>query len=346
MPPRSYHRVTHTKPRQPHIGRWVVKELMDRNHASENHSNARDGRLTGRPLVSYVTVSYNSASTIEGTIASIVSCKSHFPCEYIIIDGGSNDGTDEILSRYSQVIDVVLKESDDGIYDAMNKGLRLTRGDYICFVNADDRVIPKSVVNIAKMLRGRLRRLDIVTTAALAIDDKTETLWQPSALDSFLVFRCPNLCHNGVYAHRSVFQRIGDFDSRLKIAADSDWIIRAVRGGAGVKVVRSPTVFYSIGGMSSDITSHANEMLLIAEKTYPLLKAEVIKSLFFHLFAWQERRSMFTTQPSLRLTDAIQEASSIYPELSYWNYLMHRFHPRHAVRALRKLKDSYSKERE
>jgi glycosyltransferase involved in cell wall biosynthesis len=324
----------------------VANELMDRIDASRDHGNSSKGESTERPLISYITVSYNSASSIEETINSIASCKALFPCEYIIIDGNSDDGTEQILSRHSTIIDVAIRESDDGIYDAMNKGIQLARGDYICFVNADDRVIPKSVVNIAKMLRGRRRRLDIVTTAALAIDDKTETLWQPSALDSFLVFRCPNLCHNGVYAHRSVFQRIGDFDSRLKIAADSDWIIRAVRGGAGVKVVRSPTVFYSIGGMSSDITSHANEMLLIAEKTYPLLKAEVIKSLFFHLFAWQERRSMFTTQPSLRLTDAIQEASFIYPELSYWNYLMHRFHPRHAVRALRKLKDSYSKGRE
>jgi glycosyltransferase involved in cell wall biosynthesis len=292
------------------------------------------------PIISYITVSYNSGDSIEETIKSICSCKSLFSCEYIIVDGNSNDGTEEILSKYSQAIDVLVREADDGIYDAMNKGLRLARGEYVCFVNADDRIIAKGANKIVKILRGSHRRIDLLASAALAVEGETETLWLPSALDSFLVFRCPNLCHNGSYARRSFIQKIGGFDSSLQIAADSDWIIRAVRGGAKVKVVSTPTVVYSIGGMSSDISLHANEMLRIAEKFYPLLSSEVIRCLFFHLFSWQDRRTLFTEQPSLRLVSALQEANTLYPELSYRSYLLQRFHQRLAAKAFGRLKNS------
>lgn len=311
--------------------------MMDRIHAREIMS--REGS-TEQPLVSYITVSHDSADTIEETIESITVCKTLFACEYIVIDDNSNDGTEQILGRHSKAIDVLVREADLGIYDAMNKGLRLAKGDYVCFVNADDRIIPKGACKIARMLEGTRRGLDVVASAALAVEGNMETLWLPSVPDRFLVFRCPNLCHNGVYAHRHLFNRVGEFDSRLQIAADSDWIIRAVRGGAKLKVVSTPTVFYSIGGMSSNISLHAQEMLLVAKKTYPLLRAEVIRSLFYYLFAWKERRSLFTEQPSLRLTDAIQEANAFYPELSYWSYLLKGFHQRLAFKAYSKLKGS------
>jgi glycosyltransferase involved in cell wall biosynthesis len=313
---------------------------MDSIPRSEHRKKTHQG--APKPLITFITVSYNSAITIEATILSIAGCKALIPCEYIIIDGSSTDGTAQILSRNAQAIDKLLIESDDGIYDAMNKGLRLAKGDFICFVNADDQIIPKGVVKIARFLRGKRRRLDIVASAALAVEGRKETLWMPSALDRFLVFQCPNLCHNAVYARRSVFQKIGAFDSSLKIAADSDWIIRAVREGAAVKIVNTPTVRYSIGGMSSDIIRHANEMMLIAEKTYPLLRDELVRSLFFHLFAWQERRTLFTAEPTISLADALHEASSAYAELSYWSYLTRKLHRRLVARALAKLKDSIS----
>jgi hypothetical protein len=140
--------------------------------------------------------------------------------------------------------------------------------------------------------------------------------------DRFLVFRCPNLCHNGVYAHRSVFNQIGGFDTNLKIAADSDWIIRAYRYGSHFRITSTPTVFYALGGASSDVRLHADEMLLIARKTYPRLSSGVITSLFHYLYAWEERREIFTTNPCLSLRDSIREASRSYPELSYLRYFL------------------------
>lgn len=313
---------------------------MNRIHTGENPHIGSETERPGRPLVSYITVSYNSGHCIEGTIKSVSSCKRHFTCEHIIIDGNSTDNTVEVVSQYSQVIDLLIREPDHGIYDAMNKGARLARGDYVCFVNADDRIISRGAAKLAKLLRGCHRHLDIVASAALAVEGNTETLWLPSTLDRFSVFRCPNLCHNGVYAHRSLFHRVGEFDSSLQIAADADWIIRAFRCGAKMKVVSTPTVYYSIGGMSSDTSHHAKEMILIAEKTYPMLRPEVIQSLFSHLFAWQDRRTLFTPQTPLGLAESLREAHSFYPELSYWSYLLYGVSHRLAVKALGRLKQA------
>ncbi len=280
------------------------------------------GASTERPLVSYITVSYNSADHIRQTIASVAACKGMFSCEYIIIDGNSTDGTKEILDEYSQCIDQVLREPDSGIYDAMNKGLSMARGEFVCFVNSDDRIIPRGAFRVAEMLQAPYQRPDVIASAAIATNNETESLWLASAPDRFLVFRCPNLCHNGVYAHRSLFKRIGGFDTNLKIAADSDWVIRAYRCGSRFRVTSTPTIVYALGGASSDVRLHADEMLLIARKTYPQLSSGVITSLFHYLYAWQERREIFATHPSLSLQDAIREASRFYPELSYLRYLL------------------------
>lgn len=90
-----------------------------------------------QPLVSIVTVSYNSADTIEQTIQSVT--KQTYPnIEYIIIDGGSRDGTVEIIKRYQDKISFWISEPDMGIYDAMNKGISYAKGDYIGIINSDD----------------------------------------------------------------------------------------------------------------------------------------------------------------------------------------------------------------
>ena len=90
-----------------------------------------------RPSLSIITVTYNAASTLEACIESILLHKGE-DVEFLVIDGGSKDGTSEILSKYRKSIDVLVSEPDNGIYDAMNKGLDLATGDYIIFLGADD----------------------------------------------------------------------------------------------------------------------------------------------------------------------------------------------------------------
>ena len=92
-------------------------------------------RLT--PKFSVITVCYNAQAVIEDTIQSVISQTYHH-VEYILIDGASKDHTMSIVNRYRDRIAIVVSEPDKGLYDAMNKGIRLATGDYLCFLNAGD----------------------------------------------------------------------------------------------------------------------------------------------------------------------------------------------------------------
>ena len=87
--------------------------------------------------ISIITVSYNAVKTIEETINSVLN-QSYSNIEYIIIDGGSRDGTVDIIKKYQDKINVWISEPDKGIYDAMNKGIKLAKGDWIGIINSDD----------------------------------------------------------------------------------------------------------------------------------------------------------------------------------------------------------------
>ncbi|MDH5645697.1 MAG: glycosyltransferase, partial [Candidatus Heimdallarchaeota archaeon] len=90
-----------------------------------------------KPLVTIITAVLNGVDTLERTILSVIS-QSYTNIEYIIIDGGSTDGTIDIIRKYEHAIDCWVSESDTGIYDAWNKGVRLSNGEWIAFLGADD----------------------------------------------------------------------------------------------------------------------------------------------------------------------------------------------------------------
>ena len=98
------------------------------------------------PLVTIITVVFNGEQLIEETVLSVLN-QSYNNVEYIVIDGGSDDGTLKILSKYNDKIDYWLSEPDNGIYDAMNKGIALASGEWINFMNCGDRFASTDVLN-------------------------------------------------------------------------------------------------------------------------------------------------------------------------------------------------------
>lgn len=124
-------------------------------HGGRRLDSAARG-LTRHPnLVTIVTVVYNCARTVEATLRSVIE-QTHGNTEYIVVDGGSRDGTVDIIRKYEQHIDYWVSEKDRGIYNAMNKGIELSTGDWICFMNAGDRFhSPSTLEHVAPFLDKR-----------------------------------------------------------------------------------------------------------------------------------------------------------------------------------------------
>lgn len=182
-------------------------------------------------LVSIITIVRNAEGYIERTILSALaqSCQS---IDYIVIDGASTDGTMAVIERYRDRIGTVLSESDAGISDAWNKGLRMAKGDVIGLLNAGDEYAPDAAAQAVKALSTGLDFVygdtDLVSEdgAVLRANRGKFSLWYYSAGFGFY--------HPSCFATRALYNRVGEFSTRLRYAMDSDWIARAAIAGARI----------------------------------------------------------------------------------------------------------------
>lgn len=176
--------------------------------------------------VSVITVCYNAVDSIDNTIKSVLS-QTYKNIEYIIIDGMSTDGTLDIINNYRDKISTFISEKDNGIYDAMNKGIGIATGDVVYFLNSDDvlfdeNVIKDVVTEFEKVKDTSLLYGDII------FEDKINFSKELVKYDKInrktLVHAA--LCHQAVFAKRLLFDGIGGFDLRYKINADYDWLLK------------------------------------------------------------------------------------------------------------------------
>jgi len=199
------------------------------------------------PLVTIVTVCFNAATHIEQTIKSVLA-QSYSQIEYVVIDGGSTDGTLEIIERFSSRITKWISEPDDGIAHAMNKGLEMTRGDYVLFLHADDYLLSQtSIEEAVSYLQGDH---EIVAFTIYYETSKGKVLNRPRGFDWRMNFKT-GLWHQAVFCRRSLFDRIGGFDPSFKITMDYEFFLRAYKCGTLVKVVDFPVSVMRDVGISS-----------------------------------------------------------------------------------------------
>lgn len=196
--------------------------------------------------ISVITVVYNGVKTIEQTIKSVLK-QSYKNIEYIIIDGQSSDGTQQIIMQYIESIAYFISEKDAGIYDAMNKGIEHATGDYIIFLNSDDRLMEDSLEQCVRYLSNYV---DVLYGDMYRIqEDGTENRMKGKLEDTEdIIYR--GICHQAVLAKAELLNS-SHFDISYKIAADYDWLLKTFYGGA--KFVYAPIVFgyYSIYGYSA-----------------------------------------------------------------------------------------------
>lgn len=166
------------------------------------------------PLLSIITPVFNTVQTIEDTIRSVVGQK-FSDYEFIIIDGGSTDGSVELLRKHDNDIDYWVSEPDKGVYDAFNKGIDLSRGDWIYFLGSDDTLFDSQVLSrffpaphASKMLYGNV---------AWSSGNK---IYDGRFSKNKLAYK--NICQQAIFYHRQLFEKHGKFDPEYRLNAD--WV--------------------------------------------------------------------------------------------------------------------------
>jgi glycosyltransferase involved in cell wall biosynthesis len=183
---------------------------------------------SGKPLISIITVSMNSADTIEQTLKSVVY-QTYDNIEYIVLDGGSTDATQEIARKYLGHIDYWRSGPDNGVYDAMNQGIALAKGDYIGFLNSDDFLSgPQVIENIVDEIRRTgvdavFSGLDIVDRHNTANVHRRYRVNKISAAMLRIGIMPP---HPTFYCRRSVYLKAGPYKTDYRIAADFEMVVR------------------------------------------------------------------------------------------------------------------------
>ena len=178
--------------------------------------------------ISLLTVSYNSATTIADTINSVLS-QDYPDIEYIIVDGNSTDETQQIIQSYHDRITKWISEPDQGIYDAMNKAIKMATGDVIGIINSDDFYTHKGVLSqVARTLQEKSVDAVYGDLTFVDPDDLKRTVRKYSSMnwtpEKFAWGFMP--AHPTFFVHRSWYEKAGFFKTDYKIAADYEMLIR------------------------------------------------------------------------------------------------------------------------
>lgn len=210
--------------------------------------------LPNKPLVTVITVVFNGATTLEHTIRSVME-QTYNNIEHIIIDGGSTDATLDILRKYEENIDYWVSERDAGIYDAMNKGITLARGEYIGMLNSDDFFAsPLALEKIATRLIED--NVDAVFSC-LDIVDPTDVdrVLRKYRITNFspLMLRIGIMpAHPTFYCRRSCYEMAGPYRTDYRIAADFEMLARLLlKHHISWKFIDNTTVKMRSGGVSN-----------------------------------------------------------------------------------------------
>ncbi len=201
------------------------------------------------PKISIITITFNSENTLEETIQSITS-QDYDNLEYLIIDGGSKDGTLDIVEKYRNKISFVISEPDKGISDAFNKGIAHATGDIIGIINSDDILLPNALKTVSKYYDPQI---DVYSGNVMIWDDQTGNFYikKPTiTFDSFSIKL--KACHPARFIARQAYERFGRYSLDLRYRMDLDLLYRFYRMGAKFIHIDNTLAKFRIGGTTSD----------------------------------------------------------------------------------------------
>jgi len=206
--------------------------------------------------ISIITTTYNSIKTLKNTIESVIA--QNYPnIEYIIIDGNSTDGTQNLIKQYSDNIYKFISEPDKGIYDGLNKGIKFASGDIIGFLHSDDHFAHNSVISqisnafnfdkFVDAVYGDVLFFKIVNSKEKNVRIIRSGFFKPSIFKFGMMPPHPTF-----YAKRSVYEKFGSFNLSYRISSDFDFLLRVMLlGNIKTRYIREIFVKMLIGGAST-----------------------------------------------------------------------------------------------
>lgn len=205
------------------------------------------------PLFSIITVTYHAESVLEETILSVVS-QTYHNIEYIIVDGASKDRTLSIVNKYRDKIQAVVSEPDKGLYDAMNKGLKMAKGEYVCFLNAGDTFHEDDTLQLIVHQLNKSNVLPDVIYGETALVDaqrhfvRMRRLQIPDTLNWKSFRQGMLVCHQAFIAKRALAET---YDLNYRFSADFDWCIRVMKKASLLHNTRLTLIDYLDEGMTT-----------------------------------------------------------------------------------------------
>jgi len=200
-----------------------------------------------QPLISIVTVVYNNKDGILATVKSVLA-QSYPAIEYIVIDGGSTDGTKAIIEEHSARISNFVSEPDHGIYDAMNKGIALATGELIGIINSGDYLETDAVENIVRAFAAH-PDADVYHGILRVFSESGQFMQVIGNASTFL--STGMIEHPTCFVKKSAYERFGYFDLRYKSSADYDFMLRLFEEKARFHFIECILANFFMGGMSS-----------------------------------------------------------------------------------------------
>ena len=211
------------------------------------------------PKFSIITVTYNAASVLEDTIQSVIT-QTYKNVEYIIVDGDSSDRTLEIANKYKEHIHCIISEPDKGLYDAMNKGIRMATGDYLCFLNAGDELHEDDTLQLMVHSITERDLPDVLYGETAIVDEeghflRMRRLSTPEELNWKSFKKGMVVCHQAFFARRAL---VPLYDMQYRFSADFDWCI---------KIMKKSTILHNthltlIDYLNEGVTTHNHKASL------------------------------------------------------------------------------------
>ena len=256
---------------------------------------------------SIITVNLNNAEGLRKTIESVVN-QTFTDYEYIIIDGGSTDNSVDVIKEYAEIITYWVSEKDQGIYNAMNKGIKAASGNVICFINSGDVIFTSYCLKIvAEYIDNSQAELFFGNAITISETNGNMKYWDISEVKDRADLLTNTFFHASTFYSKNLFNKCGLFNEEFTIVSDVDWYMNAlVNQRIKFKTIPYPTsIFYHGRGISSsnwDInhkeraimfnTYFSNpEISLFSGSTFRKIKGIFLLNILFHLKLNKDKNS-------------------------------------------------------